>query len=84
MMKGGEGSLSFATLATLIREGRAGEISGVRDIPDELNVSFLNFSYLSLTTIDGFFIGCSGVAGCLTSSSEALGGVRPFGGSDAH
>ena len=35
----GGGGMSFAMLCQLISEGRAGEVQGVREIPDQLNVS---------------------------------------------
>jgi len=35
----GDTGMSFAMLCRLISEGRAGEVGGVRDIPDQLNVS---------------------------------------------
>jgi len=37
----GEAGLSFATLCSLISEGRAADLPGVRQIPDQLNVRAL-------------------------------------------
>ena len=40
----GETGMSFAMLCQLISEGRAGEVGGLREIPDQLNVSSPRFS----------------------------------------
>lgn len=37
----GEDGMSFAMLCELISEGRAGEVSGVKTIPDQINVSWV-------------------------------------------
>jgi hypothetical protein len=45
----GDTGMSFAMLCRLISEGRAGEVGGVREIPDQLNVRRESLPLSSLT-----------------------------------